>query len=102
MAMSGHKKQFVGISVGIKELKDRASEIIATVQRTGRAVSITKNNQEVARIMPIPANPRERLVAAGLVKPGSKPRPLGDLKLSEMNGDASVAIGAIIADRDDR
>ena len=38
--MSGHSKRLVGKSVGIKELKDRASEIIATVERTGRAVSI--------------------------------------------------------------
>jgi len=98
MAMSGHKKQ----SVGIKELKDRASEIIAAVQRTGRAVSITRNNQEVARIVAIPSNPHERLVAAGLVRPGPKPLPLADLKIATAKADASAAIRAIIADRDDR
>jgi prevent-host-death family protein len=98
MAMSGYKKQ----SVGIKELKDRASEIIAGVQRTGRAVSITRNNQEVARIMPVPSRPHERLVAAGLVRPGPKPRPLADLKLVTIKEDSSAAIRAIIADRDDR
>jgi prevent-host-death family protein len=73
--MGSHKKQSVGISVGIKELKDRASEIIATVQRTGRPISITKNNREVARITAIPTDPHERLVAGGLVRPGPKATP---------------------------
>jgi prevent-host-death family protein len=95
MAMRGHKKQ----TVGIKELKDRASEIIATVQRTGRAVSITKNSEEVAQITPIPVSPHERLVNAGLVQPGPKPRPLAELKLEALRTDASPAIGAILEDR---
>lgn len=87
-------------SVGIKELKDRASEIIATVQRTGRAISITKNNQEVARIIPIPTNPHERLVAAGLIKPGPEPLPLSELTLEPLGTDASLAISAILEDRE--
>lgn len=96
--MSGHKKK----SVGIKELKDRASEIIAAVQRTGQAVSITRNNQEVARIMPIPSRPHDRLVAAGLVRPGPKPQSLAGWKRETAGVNATAAIGAIIADRDDR
>ena len=48
IAMGSYKK----LSVGVKELKDGASEIIALVQRTGQAVSITKNHREGARIMP--------------------------------------------------
>jgi antitoxin (DNA-binding transcriptional repressor) of toxin-antitoxin stability system len=56
-------------SVGIKELKDRASEIIAFVKRTGQTISITRSEQEVARIMPVPVDDRERLIAAGLVQP---------------------------------
>lgn len=96
MAMSGYTKK----SVGIKELKDRASEIIATVERTGHAVSITKNNREVARIMSVPTDPHERLVAAGLVRPGPRPRPLAELKLKPLAADASPAIGAILRDRE--
>jgi prevent-host-death family protein len=95
--MSSYRKQ----SVGIKELKDRASEIIATVQRTGRAVAITKNNREVARITAIPTDPYERLVAAGLVRPGPKPRPLSELKLARLAADASPAIRAILRDREE-
>lgn len=94
--MYGHKKQ----SVGIKELKDRASEIVTAIQRTGHAVSITKNNQEVARIIPIPTTPRERLIAAGLIKAGPEPLPLGELKLEPLGTDASLAIRAILEDRE--
>ena len=95
MAVGGHKTR----SVGIKELKDRASEIIAMVQRTGQAVSITKNNQEVAKIIPIPRSPRERLIAAGLLRPGAQPPPLAGLKLEGPKMDVSPAIAAILEDR---
>jgi prevent-host-death family protein len=97
MAMHSHKK----MSVGIKELKDRASEIIALVQRTGQTVSITKNQQEVARIMPVPADAHERLIAAGLVQPGPKPRLLSELKLKPLASDASRAIDTIVRDREE-
>lgn len=89
-------------SVGIKELKDRASEIIAFVQRTGQTIAVTKNEQEVARIMPVPKDARERLIAAGLVHPGPKPLPLAGLKLRPLTGDASAAIAAILADREEK
>src|ERR1051326_3654818 len=106
--MGGQKKRSVGsrgleneASIGIKELKDKASEIIATVERTGRSISITRRNQEVARIIPIPRDPHERLVAAGLVNPGPKPPPLGKLKLERLARDASPAVQAILSDRED-
>jgi len=95
--MRSYKK----VSVGIKELKDRASEIIALVQRTGQIVSITRNQQEVARIMPVPADAQERLIAAGLIQPGPKPRPLSELKLKPLATDASRAIDTIVRDRDE-
>jgi antitoxin (DNA-binding transcriptional repressor) of toxin-antitoxin stability system len=88
------------LSVGIKELKDRASEIIALVQRTGQTVSVTRNQQEVARIMPVPADAHERLLAAGLIQPGPKPRPLSELKLKPLACDASPAIDVIVRDRE--
>jgi len=95
--MRGYKKR----SVGIKELKDKASEIVATVQRTGQAITITKNNQEVARITPIPTDPYQRLIDAGLIRPGPKPRPLGELKLEGPLGDSSLAIQAILQEREE-
>lgn len=99
--MSSHNKKSGQNSVGIKELKDRASEIVSTVERTGRAISITKNSREVARIMPIPADPHEQLVAAGLIRSGPKPRPLSTLKLERLPVDASPAVRAILQDRDE-
>ena len=95
--MSSHKKR----SVGIKELKDKASEIVATVQRTGQVIVITKNNQEVAQITPIPKDPYQKLIDAGLILPGPKPRPLSELKLNIPPGDACMAIRAILEDRED-
>lgn len=96
--MRSHKK----LSVGIKELKDRTSEIIALVQHTGQIVSITRNQQEVARIMPVPADAHERLIAAGLVQAGPKPRLLSELKLKPLASDASRAIGSIVRDREEK
>jgi antitoxin (DNA-binding transcriptional repressor) of toxin-antitoxin stability system len=96
--LRSHKR----LSVGIKELKDRASEIIALVQRTRQTVSITKNQQEVARITPVPADDHERLIAVGLVQPGPKPRPLSELELKPLTADASPAIAAIVRDREDK
>ena len=95
--MGSYKK----LSVGIKELKDRASEIIALVQRTGQTVSITKNQQEVAMIMPVPADAQERLIAAGLIQPGPKPRLLSELKIKPLASDASPAIDIIVRDREE-
>jgi antitoxin (DNA-binding transcriptional repressor) of toxin-antitoxin stability system len=98
MAMRSHKK----LSVGIKELKDRASEIIALVERTRQIVSITRNQQEVARIMPVPAGAHERLIAAGLVQAGPKPHLLSELKLKQLAPDASRAIDSIVRDREEK
>ncbi len=50
--------------------------------------------------MAIPASPYERLVAAGLIKPGPKPRPLAELRLESLMTDASPAIRAILEDRE--
>ncbi|MBV9075125.1 MAG: type II toxin-antitoxin system prevent-host-death family antitoxin [Acidobacteria bacterium] len=86
-------------SFGIKELKHRASDIIAFVQRTGQSVVITKNERTAARIVPVPMNAHERLILAGLLQPQCKPRPLSDLNLTSPAADASAAIAAIIRDR---
>src|SRR5258708_35792707 len=97
MSMGGHKKR----SVGIKELKDRASEIVSAVERTGLSVSITRNNQEVAKIMPIPSRPHERLVAAGVLRPRPKPPSPADSEVATAQGDGSPAPVAILPDPGD-
>jgi prevent-host-death family protein len=95
--MHSHKKR----SVGIKELKDKASEIVASVQRTGQVIVITKNNQEVAQITPISKDPHQKLIDAGIIRPGPKPRPFSELKLNLPPGDASLAIRAILEEREE-
>ena|SRR5947209_2333323 len=96
--MHSHKKR----SVGIKELKDKASEIVATVQRTGQVIVITKNNQEVAQITPISKDPHQKLIDAGIIRPGPKPRPLCELKLKPLAIDDSLAVQAILQDREEK
>ena len=52
--------------------------------------------------MPVPADAREHLIAAGLVQPGPKPPPLSELKLKALTSDASPAIDTIVRDREER
>jgi hypothetical protein len=58
--------------------------------------------QEVAQIIPVPADARERLIAAGLVQPRPKPRPLSELNLKPLTSDASPAMEAIMRDREEK
>ena len=51
--------------------------------------------------MPVPADAHERLIAAGLVQPGPKPRLLSELKLKPLASDASRAIDIIVRDREE-
>ncbi len=87
--------------VGIKELKDRASSIIDQVERKRQSVTITRNNREVARIVPAETDDLQRLMDLGLVA-----RPAlhkwKDLVLEPVGVDAREAIEAIIRDRDER
>ena len=86
--------------VGIKELKDSASSIIEEVQRRRRPITITKNNREVARIVPIEADDRRRLEDLGLIL--SMPRASWNtLELTPLRLDASKAIEAMTMDRDE-
>jgi antitoxin (DNA-binding transcriptional repressor) of toxin-antitoxin stability system len=61
---------------------------------------MTKNNHEVAKIIPIPSGPRRRFIAAGLLRPGAMQPPLVELQLEGPALDASPAIAAILEDRD--
>jgi prevent-host-death family protein len=94
-----------GPSVGIKELKDQASAIIERVQKTRRAIVITKNNRGVARIVPMPdgtahATLREKLSEMGIL---ASPARLSfqDLVLEKVQLDASAARAAIRSDREE-
>jgi prevent-host-death family protein len=51
-------------SVGIRELRQRASELIRRVE-DGESIEITDRGRPVAVLAPLPVDPLERLRAAG-------------------------------------
>jgi prevent-host-death family protein len=88
--------------VGIKELKDQASAIIQSVEKTGRPVLITRNNETVARIEPIATqDPLQALCDAGVLKRASRKVDWLTFELSGAPIDGSTALEAILADREE-
>lgn len=86
-------------SVGVRELKDHASEVLRRV-RAGETIVVTDRNQPVAHIIPIDMHPEEegarRLVAEGRLSwAGGKPR--GAKQRAALQG-APVA-DAVVEDR---
>jgi prevent-host-death family protein len=58
-------------TVGVRELRQRASELLRLVQR-GQTIEITDRGRPVAVLAPLPeGSPLERLRAAGEVEPAS-------------------------------
>jgi prevent-host-death family protein len=58
-------------SVGIRELRQRASELLRRVQ-AGETIEVTDRGRPVALLSPVPeAGPLERLRAAGEVEPAT-------------------------------
>ncbi|MHB8691647.1 MAG: type II toxin-antitoxin system Phd/YefM family antitoxin [Solirubrobacteraceae bacterium] len=55
-------------SVGIRELRQRASELLRRVEE-GESIEITDRGRPVAVLAPIPQDPVERLRAAGDLQP---------------------------------
>ncbi|MGO9904333.1 MAG: type II toxin-antitoxin system Phd/YefM family antitoxin [Solirubrobacteraceae bacterium] len=51
-------------SVGVRELRQRASELLRRVQ-AGESIEITDRGRPVAVLAPLPADPLDRLRAAG-------------------------------------
>ena len=61
-------------TVGIRELKDKASSIIDRVEE-GEAITVTKHGRPVARIVSASTPPHlAALVADGIVRPSESPR----------------------------
>lgn len=59
-------------SVGVRELRQRASELLRLVER-GETVEITDRGRPVAMLSPVPTgSPLERMRAAGLVQPATR------------------------------
>ena len=55
-------------SVGVRELRQRASELLRRVE-SGEAIEITDRGRPVALLSPIPADPLEQLRARGDLAP---------------------------------
>lgn len=94
----------IGFDVGIKDLKDHASEIIGRVVKTRRSVLIRKNRTVVARLSPAHEEGAcwERLMASGLIDraPHSRPgRSLRDLDLEPIAVDSGPAVREILSER---
>jgi prevent-host-death family protein len=56
-------------SVGVRELRQRASELLRRVE-DGESIEITDRGRPVAVLVPLPADPVERLIASGDLQPG--------------------------------
>jgi prevent-host-death family protein len=87
--------------VGIKELKDSASAVINNVIKSRRPVTITRNNREVAKIIPSEQDLYTRLADSGLI--GSRPK-LGwkSLRLERIGKSSLPAVQSIGLDREQR
>ena len=68
-------------SVGVRELRQRASELLRRVEG-GETIEITDRGRPVALLAPVPDDPLERLRATGELQDGDRdladlPEPLG-------------------------
>jgi prevent-host-death family protein len=101
--MARNSSRLAGASVGIKELKDQASSIVEKVQRTRQPVTVTKNNRSVAQIVPIAApsgSASEVLAQLGILSRPAR-QSWSELKLEKLGLDASAALAALSADREE-
>ena len=51
-------------SIGVRELKARASEVLRRVRERGESVDVTHRGEVVARLVPVPRPRRRRRTAA--------------------------------------
>lgn len=58
-------------SVGIRELKQNASAVVAEVA-AGQVVVITDRGRPVARMVPLSGSPYAEMLASGLIRPATR------------------------------
>lgn len=59
--------------VGVRELRQDASVLLARVEASGDSIEITNHGRPVARLVPVTSrvhSTRAELIAAGLLRPG--------------------------------
>jgi prevent-host-death family protein len=85
-------------SVGVRELRQRASELLRLVE-AGQTVEITDRGRPVAVLAPLPTGPLARLRAAGEVEAATVAADLeAPLRLPAGVGSASAALARLRAD----
>lgn len=90
-------------TVGVRELRQNASELLARIASTGESILITNHGRLVARLVPADAPSgasREQLLAAGALRAGHGD-PLGVSGVTPPAGSASTS-ELLAADREDR
>ena len=83
------------VLVGIRELKQNASEVIRRV-KAGESVTVTERGEPVAVINPIRLSRMEELIAAGLLRP-----PTGDRHALPPPRPADVSISEVLREMRD-
>lgn len=90
-------------TVGVRELRQNASELLARVAATGESILITNHGRLVARLVPAEAPARasrDQLLAAGTLRAG-RGDPLGVAAVTAPVGTPSTS-ELLSADREDR
>jgi prevent-host-death family protein len=60
-------------SVGVRELRQRASALLDQVEASGMSIEITNHGHPVARLVPIPpqaGSSRAQMIDGGIIRPG--------------------------------
>jgi len=92
--------------IGIREFKNRATELVRLVESSNKEITITRHSKPVARLVPSRkfANPEEehlhRLAALGLVRLGDG-KPF-DRKWRPIKGKGKPMSQIVIEEREDR
>lgn len=71
------------------EAKNRLNALLAEVQRTGKAVTITNHGRPVAKLVPVEPVPRKFGQLPNLLVPGDFDEPLPDSELARWESDQS-------------
>lgn len=94
---------YMTMSVGVRELRQNASELLAQIAATGESILITNHGRLVARLVPadLPSRAsRDELRAAGALRAG-RGNPLTITPVIAPAGTPSTG-ELLAADRDDR
>jgi prevent-host-death family protein len=90
------------MKVSVRELKDRLSEHLRTVQG-GQSIVVTSHDKPVARLSPVPsesASGVERMLDEGIARwNGKKPRGAGRRGPVKLRGPGKTMAEMVLADR---